>query len=111
MVLNGWKALSRQATRELEFLIFRKNGELRYIRCRGAVEFDQAGKPARFIGTAQDVTERKLAEIQIRQQLERLTALSKIDSAIISSFDLNVTLDILSEVVSQLQMLGCFARA
>ena len=68
-------------------------------------QFDNTGKPARFIGTAQDITERKLAEIQIRQQIERLTALRKIDQAISSSFDLNVTLDILlSQVISQLQV-------
>jgi PAS domain S-box-containing protein len=90
---------------EVEFLVFRKNSELRYIRCRGAVQVDKAGKPARFIGTAQDVTERKLAEIQIRQQIEHLTALRKIDQAISSSFDLSVTLDILlSQVISQLHV-------
>ena len=101
--LEGIRA-GRQ-TGELEFLVFRRNGELRYIHCRGGVEFDKTGKPARFIGTAQDVTERKLAEIQIRQQVERLTALRKIDQAISSSFDLNVTLDILlSQVISQLQV-------
>jgi len=90
---------------EVEFLVFRKNSELRYIRCRGAIQFDKAGKPARFIGTAQDVTESKLAEIQIRQQIEHLIALRKIDQAISSSFDLNVTLDILlSQVISQLHV-------
>lgn len=95
----------RGQTKDIEFLVFCKNGELRYIRCRGAVEFDTSGKPARFIGTGQDVTERKLAEIQIRQQIERLTALRKIDQAISSSFDLRVTLDILvSQVISQLQV-------
>ncbi|MGZ9166421.1 MAG: HD domain-containing phosphohydrolase, partial [Anaerolineales bacterium] len=101
--LEGIRA-GRQ-TGELEFLVFRRNGELRYIHCGGGVEFDRTGKPARFIGTAQDVTERKLAEIQIRQQVERLTALRKIDQAISSSFDLDVTLDILlSQVISQLQV-------
>ena len=95
----------RGQIKDIEFLVFRKNGELRYIRCRGAVEFDATGKPARFIGTGQDVTERKLAEIQIRQQVERLTALRKIDQAISSSFDLRVTLEILiSQVTSQLQV-------
>jgi PAS domain S-box-containing protein len=90
---------------EMEFLVFHKNGELRYIRCRGAIEFDTAGRPSCFIATAQDVTERKLAEIQIRQQIEHLTALRKIDRAISSSFDLNVTLDILiSQVISQLHV-------
>jgi PAS domain S-box-containing protein len=96
---------SGRQTRELEFLILRKNSELHYIRCRGEVEYDASSQPTRFIGTAQDVTERKIAEIQIRQQIERLTALRKIDQAISSSFDLEVTLDIvLSQVTSQLKV-------
>jgi PAS domain S-box-containing protein len=90
---------------ELDFRIFRKNGELRYLQCRGAITFDSTGKPLRFIGMAQDITERKLAEIQIRQQIERLNALREIDQAISSSFDLNITLDILlSQVISHLQV-------
>ena len=95
----GWQV------EELDFRVFHRNGELRYIQCRGAVEFDSTGTPAHFIGTAQDITERKLAEIQIRQQIERLTALSKIDQAIISSFDLQFSLDtVLSQVITQLQV-------
>ena len=87
------------------FRIFRKNGELRHIQCRGALTFNSSGKPSRFIGMAQDVTERKLAEMQIRQQINRLNALREIDQAISTSSDLNVTLDILlSQVSSQLQV-------
>ena len=107
LMITEWMARIRAGRQpgELEFRVFRKNGELRYLHCRGAVQFDQAGNSARFIGTAQDVTERKLAEIQIRQQIQRLTALSKIDQAIISSFDLGVTLEVvLSQVISQLQV-------
>jgi len=90
--------------RELDFRIFRKSGELRHIQCRGAITFDSSGKPVRFIGMAHDITERKLAEIQIRQQIERLSALRKIDQAISTSSDLKVTLDLLiSQVISQLQ--------
>jgi PAS domain S-box-containing protein/putative nucleotidyltransferase with HDIG domain len=90
---------------ELDFRIFRKSGELRHLQCRGAITFDSAGKPVRFIGMAQDITERKLAEIQIHQQIERLSGLRKIDQAISTSFDLNVTLDVLiSQVISQLQV-------
>ena len=66
---------------ELTFRIFRKNGELRHLQCRGAITFDFTGKPVRFIGMAQDITERRLAEIQIHQQMERLTALREIDQA------------------------------
>jgi putative nucleotidyltransferase with HDIG domain len=92
-------------TRELDFRIFRKNGELRQIQCRGAIIFSSAGKPVRFTGMAQDITERKLAEIQIRQQIERLSALRKIDQAITSNFDLHFTLNtLMTEVTTQLQV-------
>jgi len=96
--------IGRQAA-ELDFRVFRKNGELRYIQSRGAVEFDSTGRPVQFIGMAQDITERRLADIQIRQQIRRLTALGEIDRAIISSFDRHYILGILlSQAISQLQV-------
>src|SRR6266498_1851129 len=92
-------------TKELDFRIFRSNGELRYIHCRGAVVLDENGAATRFVGTAQDISERKLSEIQIRQQIARLTALRTIDLAITSSFDLRFTLDVvLTQVIAQLQV-------
>ncbi len=94
-----------RSTKELDLRIFRSNGELRYLHCRGAVLFDDHGVPKRFIATAQDISERKLSEIQIRQQISRLTALRTIDQAITSSFDLRFTLDLfLSQVITQLQV-------
>jgi PAS domain S-box-containing protein len=90
---------------EVTLRFFRKNGELRYIHCKGAFTFNSDGKPVRFIGMAQDITEHKLADIQIRQQLERLSALRKIDQAIASKFDLRSALDtLLIEVRTQLQV-------
>jgi response regulator RpfG family c-di-GMP phosphodiesterase len=92
-------------TKELDFRIFHYTGELRYIKCSGAVVFDDTGIPKRFIGTAQDISEQKLSEIQIRQQIARLTALRTIDQAIMSSFDMRFTLDVvLSQVITQLQV-------
>jgi response regulator RpfG family c-di-GMP phosphodiesterase len=91
--------------RELDIRILHKEGELRYLQCRGAISLDEAGQPQRFVGTAQDISERKLSELQIRQQLARLTALRIIDQAITSSFDMRFTLDVvLSQVVNQLQV-------
>jgi response regulator RpfG family c-di-GMP phosphodiesterase len=91
--------------KELDIRILRKDGELRYVQCRGAISFDEVGHPKRFVGTAQDISERKMSELQIRQQLARLTALRIIDQAITSSFDMRFTLDIvLSQVVTQLQV-------
>jgi response regulator RpfG family c-di-GMP phosphodiesterase len=91
--------------RELDIRILRRAGELRYLQCRGAIAFNEAGHPNRFMGTAQDISERKLSELQIRQQVARLTALRIIDQAITSSFDMRFTLDIvLAQVVNQLQV-------
>lgn len=96
---------SGKQIRERDFRMFCRNGELRYIQSRGRVEFDDAGKPRRFIGTMQDITDRKLAELQIRQQIKHLTALSEIDRAIIASSDRRYTLGvILSQTISQLQV-------
>ena len=92
-------------SRELNFRILRTNGELRHIHCRGAVVFDSNGKPVRFTGMAQDITDRMLAEMQIHQQIEQLSALRNIDQAIISNIDLYFTLNtILSEASKQLQV-------
>jgi putative nucleotidyltransferase with HDIG domain len=91
--------------KDLDFRLFRKNGELRYFETRGKVQFDSAGRPDRFIGTAQDISERQLAEIQIHQQVQRLTALGKIDQAIISTVNLGTMLEtILPQVMAQLQV-------
>jgi response regulator RpfG family c-di-GMP phosphodiesterase len=91
--------------RELDFRILFQNDELRYFQCRGAFVYDSAAQPVRFVGTAQDVSERKLSEIQIRQQIARLTALRNIDLAITSSFNLQFALgSVLSETVNQLQV-------
>ena len=92
-------------TRELDFRILHGNGELRYIHCRGALLYDNATLPVRFVGTAQDISERKLAEIQIRQQIARLTALRNIDLAITSSFNLQFSLGVvLTQTLNQLQV-------
>jgi len=97
-------AAGRQA-KELDFRVFRRDGELRYLQSRGAIVFDSIGNPVRLIGTIQDITERKLAEIQIQQQLDHLNALRRIDLAIMSSFNLRSTLDtLLSQVITELQV-------
>jgi putative nucleotidyltransferase with HDIG domain len=91
--------------KELDFRVFHQAGELRYLQNSGAIVFDITGNPIRFIGTTQDITERKLAEIQIHQQLDHLNALRRIDQAIISSFNLRSTLEtVLSQVITELQV-------
>lgn len=50
-----------------EFRIVRSDGSIRYINARSQTTRDQEGKPLRMIGSNIDITERKLAEDELRR--------------------------------------------
>lgn len=52
------------------FRIIRADGSIGYVEARGAVVHDEAGLPARMIGTNIDVTHRKQTEIALRESEE-----------------------------------------
>ncbi len=72
---------------EREYRIIREDGEFRWIRSRSFPIRDQSGKIYRFVGIAEDTTQRKLAEIarhDLNQELEvrvqnRTVALSNLN--------------------------------
>ncbi len=51
----------------LDYRITHKDGSVRYIIAEGRMEYDDHGRPKRSIGTVQDITERKLAERELRK--------------------------------------------
>ena len=51
----------------LEYRVIHTDGSLHFIHGEGRMEIDLKGKPKRSIGTVQDITERKLAERELRQ--------------------------------------------
>ena len=57
---------------EKDYRIVRPDGATRVIHSWTTVEKDAAGKPARLLGTCQDITDRKRAEDQVRQTREQL---------------------------------------
>lgn len=66
---------------ELEMRIVRPDGQTRIVSGRGTVEFDSTGRPTRAWGTAQDITERKQDEQELRRQkavLDRTGRLAKV---------------------------------
>jgi PAS domain S-box-containing protein len=67
------------------------------------------GEPAGILGVARDITERKRAEARIDLQVLRLEALRTVDTAITSSLDLRLTLDVvLAHVTTALHIdAGC----
>jgi PAS domain S-box-containing protein/putative nucleotidyltransferase with HDIG domain len=79
-------------------------GEKIHVSLRWTVAPGYEDTLARVIVSTIDVTERKRAEEQTQLQIQRLKALRAIDVAISSSFNLNLTLDILlDQVISQLK--------
>ena len=83
----------------------KKNGQPVYVEENTIALANEQGEITGYVSVHRDITERKLAEIQINRQIEHLHALREIDHAISTNFDLKITLEILlSQVISQLQV-------
>ena len=60
--MTATSRLNGQAPRDVEYRIRRPDtGEVRWIVPKGELERDAAGRPARFVGVARDVTEQRAA--------------------------------------------------
>jgi len=69
-VIVQWRqqCITGEAATELEFRIIRPDGNVRFINGRGRFERDHLGNPRRMMGTVQDITERKQAELSQQHQ-------------------------------------------
>jgi PAS domain S-box-containing protein/putative nucleotidyltransferase with HDIG domain len=88
---------------EEEYKMIRQNdGEERWVRDICKAEFDDDGKPVRFIGTVQDITDRKLREEELRSRNHELEALYKLSTDLRRAVDSKTLLDIVLERCRQL---------
>ncbi len=74
-----------------DFRVVWRDGTIRYLNSRGEVHYDSEGRPLRLVGTAQDVTERKLAEEALRRSEASLAEAQRI--AHLGSWEWNSTTD------------------
>jgi len=64
---EGLEAACRKREQlDLDYRIIRPDGSVRFLHARGKVVLDDAGRPLRVVGTLQDVTERRLADQEIK---------------------------------------------
>lgn len=95
--------VEREGMIHTEMRIYTKSGAERMIIIDTHVI--SLGEQPYVLSTMQDITDRKQAEEQIQRQLKHLNALRNIDVAIITSFELNDSLDVvLEQVLSQLSV-------
>ncbi|GAK54048.1 putative PAS/PAC sensor protein [Candidatus Moduliflexus flocculans] len=73
VVATNQKAAAQGDSFEIEYRIVSKSGRLKHIREIGYTRKDAAGKVVGLFGTAQDITDRKQAEAQLRESEERLS--------------------------------------
>jgi PAS domain S-box-containing protein len=86
----------------LEHRMIRSNGEMRNVYSRVKVYRDEHGNPLRLLGSTQDITDRKQAELQIERHMRQLTALEHMGQTVVASLDLAVVLRRVIEEISSL---------
>ena len=60
-------AISQNVPYSLDYKIIRPDGKTRYIHDEGQVIRDDSSKPKKMFGTTQDITERKLVEMSLKE--------------------------------------------
>jgi PAS domain S-box-containing protein len=75
VVANGIEAVRTNSYFQVEHRIIRADGEERFIVVRGEAVFDQEGSFVKIRGANQDITERKLAEEEIRESRAKYQAI------------------------------------
>ncbi len=86
----------------IEHRITRSNGEIRNAYSRVKVYRDENGNPLRLLGSTQDITDRKQAEVQIERNMHQLAALEHMGQTVVASLDLAVVLSRVIEEISSL---------
>lgn len=86
--------LADSAEMKLETQIIRPDGSRRHVSIIGSRQVDDSGSVIRAFGVAQDITDRKNAELSLRQSEERLDL--AIEAANAAIWDMNLTANTLS---------------
>jgi PAS domain S-box-containing protein len=77
------EAIEKRKVYDSEFRIVLSDGSVRWMTTRGTVQANKQGKPMRMLGISLDVTPRKEAELQTRQQRAELEQLRQQKTALL----------------------------
>ncbi|MBE8971157.1 EAL domain-containing protein, partial [Nostocales cyanobacterium LEGE 12452] len=91
------KAIANKKPFNLEYRIVRPDGSLRYLESRAEVAYDTQGKAVRLYGAILDITERKQAEIALKQSEIRYRAIVEDQTEFIARYLLDGTLTFVNQ--------------
>jgi PAS domain S-box-containing protein len=86
-VLEKCQNLMEVGSYEIEYRIFRPNGEMRWVHDRGWLIEDETGKATRIDGLSADITERKQAQEALQQREEQLRRVVQNMPVMMDAFD------------------------
>ncbi len=87
------KALTEGKSYQIDRRIVRPDGEIRYINVRGEVFCNEAGYVMRLFETTIDISDRKQAEIELRELVKREALQNRLTNLIRNSLDLDKILE------------------
>lgn len=67
------EVIANQQDYDCEYRILWEDGSLHWVSAFGRFQYDGEGRPVRMVGMVQDITERKQAELEIRQMSNALS--------------------------------------
>lgn len=92
-VLGGWdEAVKERRSSDSEFRFLKPDGSVTWVQGSALRLMDSKGRPAGYIGSCVDITERKQTERQLERQAQRLRLLWEAAGVILASEDPDVML-------------------